>query len=180
MTATDPTYLGRVSAVSGSTITVRLAESLSSGLAMIDGHTYRVGQVGSFVRIPLGYQDLYGVVAEIGAAAAAEPIVVLEMNGQDTGRWMRVELAGEATGEYFERGRSQHPNADGGVHLSPRRTFVAYTAARKKIRSKLGRSQAPRTSSCVCHSMRSSPGTAPSSARRDQASPPPLRVYFAP
>ena len=70
MTATDPTYLGHVSAVSGSTITVKLAESLSSGLAMIDGHTYRVGQVGSFVRIPLGYQDLYGVVAEIGAAAA--------------------------------------------------------------------------------------------------------------
>lgn len=64
MTATDPTYLGRVSAVSGSTITVKLTESLSSGLAMIDGHTYRVGQVGSFVRIPLGYQDLYGVVAE--------------------------------------------------------------------------------------------------------------------
>lgn len=117
MTATDPTYLGRVSAVSGSTITVRLAESLSSGLAMIDGHTYRVGQVGSFVRIPLGYQDLYGVVAEIGAAAAAEPVAALEMDGQDSGRWMRVELAGEATGEYFERGLSQHPNVDDAVHL---------------------------------------------------------------
>ena len=117
MTATDPTYLGRVSAVSGSTITVRLAESLSSGLAMIDGHTYRVGQVGSFVRIPLGYQDLYGVVAEIGAAAALQPVAVVEIDGQDTGRWMRVELAGEATGEHFERGLSQHPNVDDAVHL---------------------------------------------------------------
>ncbi|MEF9605815.1 hypothetical protein O4J55_27205, partial [Paracoccus sp. PXZ] len=84
---------------------------------MIDGHTYRVGQVGSFVRIPLGYQDLYGVVAEIGAAAAPEPVAVAEMDGQDTGRWMRVELAGEATGEYFERGLSQHPNVDDAVHL---------------------------------------------------------------
>lgn len=74
---TDPTYLGHV--LPGSTITVRLAESLSSGLAMIDGHTYRVGQVGSFVRIPLGYQDLYGVVAEIGAAAAPQPVVVVQM-----------------------------------------------------------------------------------------------------
>lgn len=117
MTATDPTYLGHVSAVSGSTITVRLAESLSSGLAMIDGHTYRVGQVGSFVRIPLGYQDLYGVVAEIGAAAAPQPVVVADVDGQDTGRWMRVELAGEATGDYFERGLSQHPNVDDAVHL---------------------------------------------------------------
>lgn len=117
MTATDPTYLGHVSAVSGSTITVRLAESLSSGLAMIDGHTYRVGQVGSFVRIPLGYQDLYGVVAEIGAAAAPQPVVVGDLDGQDTGRWMRVELAGEATGDHFERGLSQHPNVDDAVHL---------------------------------------------------------------
>ena len=117
MTATDPTYLGHVSAVSGSTITVKLAESLSSGLAMIDGHTYRVGQVGSFVRIPLGYQDLYGVVAEIGAAAAPQSVAVGDVYGQDTGRWMRVELAGEATGDHFERGLSQHPNVDDAVHL---------------------------------------------------------------
>lgn len=117
MTATDPTYLGHVSAVSGSTITVKLAESLSSGLAMIDGHTYRVGQVGSFVRIPLGYQDLYGVVAEIGAAAAPQSVAIADVDGQDTGRWMRVELAGEATGDHFERGLSQHPNVDDAVHL---------------------------------------------------------------
>jgi hypothetical protein len=73
---TDPTYLGRVSAVSGSSITVKLAESLSSGLTIIAGHTYRVGQVGSFVRIPLGYQDLFGVVAEIGATAAPQSLAL--------------------------------------------------------------------------------------------------------
>jgi len=84
---------------------------------MIDGHTYRVGQVGSFVRIPLGYQDLYGVVAEIGAAAAPQSVAVVDVDGQDTGRWMRVELAGEATGDHFERGLSQHPNVDDAVHL---------------------------------------------------------------
>jgi DNA helicase HerA-like ATPase len=118
LSATDPTYLGRVSAVSGSSITVKLAESLSSGLAMIDGHTYRVGQVGSFVRIPLGYQDLYGVVAEIGANAAPLPAVPLDT---DTGRWMRIELAGEAIGERFERGLSQHPNVDDAVHIVTQR-----------------------------------------------------------
>lgn len=118
MTATDPTYLGRVSAVSGSTITVKLAESLASGLAMIDGHTYRVGQVGSFVRIPLGYQDLFGVVAEIGANAAPAVAAMTEI---ETGRWMRVELAGEAIGERFERGLSQHPNVEDSVHLVTQR-----------------------------------------------------------
>lgn len=114
MRGSDPTYLGRVSAVSGASITVKLAESLASGLAIIGGHTYRVGQVGSFVRIPLGYQDLFGVVAEVGATAAPANARIEEI---ESGRWMRVELAGEAIGDQFERGLSQHPNIDDTVHI---------------------------------------------------------------
>jgi hypothetical protein len=114
MRGSDPTYLGRVSAVSGASITVKFAESLASGLAIIDGHTYRVGQVGSFVRIPLGYQDLFGVVAEVGATAAPPTAPVQEI---ESGRWMRVELAGEAIGDRFERGLSQHPSIDDTVHI---------------------------------------------------------------
>lgn len=113
MSAKDPTYLGQVTAVAGASITVRLSESLASGMAIIGGHTYRVGQVGSFVRIPLGYHDLFGVVAEVGATAAPSNSVATV----DTGRWMRVELAGEAIGNHFERGLSQHPNVDDAVHI---------------------------------------------------------------
>jgi hypothetical protein len=115
MTASDPTFLGTVSTVSGASISVLLAESIASGLAIIEGHTYRVGQVGSFVRIPQGYQDLYGVVCEIGAAAA--PPAVAGAREAITGRWMRVELAGEAIGGSFERGISQHPNVNDTVHI---------------------------------------------------------------
>src|SRR6185437_3360800 len=114
MSANDPTYLGTVRAVSGATITVKLAESLDSGFAVIKGHTYRAGQVGSFVRIPQGYQDLYGVVCEVGATAAPQSGNAESANA---GRWMRVELAGEAIGGVFERGLSQHPNIDDAVHI---------------------------------------------------------------
>ena len=114
MNGTDPTYLGTVTAVSGASITVKLAESLASGLAIINGHTYRVGQVGSFVRIPRGYQDLYGVVCEVGATATPS---IADAMGTDSGRWMRVELAGEAIGNHFERGLSQHPNINDTVHI---------------------------------------------------------------
>lgn len=114
MNESDPTYIGCVSAVSGASITVKLAASLASGLAIIKGHTYRVGQVGSFVRIPQGYQDLYGVVSEVGATAAPHPIGSAY---EDVGRWMRVELAGEAIGNRFERGLSQHPNINDSVHI---------------------------------------------------------------
>lgn len=114
MSGIDPTFMGQVSSVSGASVTVKLSESLASGLAIINGHTYRVGQVGSFVRIPQGYQDLYGVVCEVGASAAPENI---NMGERDTGRWMRVELAGEAIGAQFERGLSQHPNINDNVHI---------------------------------------------------------------
>jgi hypothetical protein len=114
MTGTDPTFLGVVSAVTGATLTIKLAESLDSGLAVINGHTYRVGQVGSFVRIPQGYQDLFGIVSEVGATAAPETSAA---EGIDSGRWMKVQLAGEAIGGMFERGLSQHPNINDSVHL---------------------------------------------------------------
>ncbi|MCS3418090.1 DNA helicase HerA-like ATPase [Pseudomonas sp. BIGb0450] len=114
MSSNDPTYLGVVSAVSGATLTVKLAESLDSGFAVIRGHTYRVGQVGSFVRIPQGYQDLFGIVSEVGATAAP---VQSDISGIDSGRWMTVQLAGETVGGQFERGLSQHPNINDSVHL---------------------------------------------------------------
>ena len=60
------TLLGYVAAVSGADVSVHLAPSVSSGLSIINGSTYRVGEVGSFVRIPMGYQDLFGVVSEVG------------------------------------------------------------------------------------------------------------------
>lgn len=114
MSVNDPTYLGVVSAVSGATLTVKLAESLDSGFAVINGHTYRVGQVGSFVRIPQGYQDLFGIVSEVGATAAPASSDIL---GVDSGRWMTIQLAGETVGGQFERGLSQHPNINDSVHL---------------------------------------------------------------
>ncbi len=66
---TAPTFLGRVGSVAGATISVCQADSVASGIAIIGGRSYRVGQVGSCVRIPQGYHDLYGVVSEVGAQA---------------------------------------------------------------------------------------------------------------
>ena len=114
MNASDPTFLGTVTAVSGPTVNVKLAHSLASGLAVIGGLTYRVGQVGSFVRIPQGYQDLYGIISEVGATAAGADSGA---DNFDLGRWMRVELAGEAIGSHFERGLGQHPNIGDSVHI---------------------------------------------------------------
>lgn len=111
----DPTFLGGVAAVSGAAVTVHLALSVASGLSLISGRTYRIGQVGSFVRIPQGYQDLYGVVSEVGATIIPERSAG---SAEETGRWMRVQLVGEAVGGAFERGISQYPNIGDSVHLA--------------------------------------------------------------
>ena len=114
MLSRDPTFLGKIAAVSGGALNVHLAQSVASGLSIINGQTYRVGQVGSFVRVPQGYQDLFGVVSEIGASAVPERMNAID----DTGRWMKVELVGETVGGAFERGISQYPNIGDFVHLA--------------------------------------------------------------
>ena len=113
MLSHDPTYLGIVAKVSSASIQVHLSESVASGLSIINGRTYKIGQVGSFVRIPQGYQDLFGVVSEVGAEAVPE-----EVDGGNTGRWMKVELVGESFSGRFERGISQYPNIRDSVHIA--------------------------------------------------------------
>lgn len=113
MLSHDPTFLGEVASVSSAAVRVHLAQSVASGLSIIDGRVYRVGQVGSFVRIPQGYEDLFGVVSAVGAEAVPEGLET-----EDTGRWMTVELVGEALGAVFERGISQYPNIGDYVHIA--------------------------------------------------------------
>jgi uncharacterized protein len=115
MLSRDPTFLGKVAAVSGAALNVQLAPSVASSLSVINGQTYRIGQVGSFVRIPQGYQDLFGVVSEVGANAVAEGA---RRQDDDTGRWMKVQLVGETVSGIFERGISQYPNIGDSVHLA--------------------------------------------------------------
>jgi uncharacterized protein len=109
-----PTLLGYVGAVTGAAISVRLSAGVASGISIIGGKSYRVGQVGSFVRIPQGYQSLYGIVAEVGASAT--PTALREL-GDTSERWMTIQLVGEIVGLSFERGISQHPNVHDEVHL---------------------------------------------------------------
>jgi hypothetical protein len=109
-----PTLLGHVGAVSGSMISIRQFAGISSGIAIIGGRSYRVGQVGSFVRIPQGYHDLYGIIADVGATATPETLKDAAARGE---RWMTVQLVGEIVEAAFERGVSQYPSINDEVHL---------------------------------------------------------------
>jgi uncharacterized protein len=109
-----PTLLGYVGAVSGASVSARQFEGISSGIAIIGGRSYRVGQVGSFVRIPQGYHDLYGIIADVGATATPETLKYSDARGE---RWMTIQLVGEIVEASFERGISQYPAINDEVHL---------------------------------------------------------------
>jgi hypothetical protein len=111
----DPTLLGTVEDVSGASIRIKLGQGTVSGLSFIEGQSYRVGQVGGFIRIPLGFVNLYGVISQVGASAVPERLAEVEQHGN---RWMTVQLVGEghpATG--FDRGISQFPTVGDAAHL---------------------------------------------------------------
>lgn len=112
----DPTYLGTVQDVEGATVTVRLDDATVSGLMFIDGIGYRVGQIGSFVRIPIGFVDLFGIVSQVGAGAVPEALAASEPHGY---RWMRVQMIGEGQkAGTFQRGISQYPTINDEAHLT--------------------------------------------------------------
>jgi hypothetical protein len=108
------TLIGVVGAVTGPTVSIQLSATVESGIVLLEGRSYKVGQVGSFIRIPQGYQSLYGIVADTGASAIPK---VMADDPSVSGRWITVQLLGEALIGTFERGISQHPNVGDEAHL---------------------------------------------------------------
>ncbi|MBF8294213.1 MAG: ATPase [Bacteroidetes bacterium] len=119
---TDATFLGFVRRVIGATVLVEISDDIPSANPIIDGRVYRLGQVGSFVRIPLGFLNLFGIVSMVGSAEAAR--VHAALKGEDAEflpkgqRWIEIQLVGEAySGEKFNRGVSLFPTLDDEVHI---------------------------------------------------------------
>lgn len=113
----DPTFIGTVQDVHGATITVELSNDTVRGVSFVRGEGYRIGQVGSFVRIPLGFVDLYGVVSQVGAGAAPQREREQEQRIYGN-RWVTVQMVGEGQRRgQFNRGISQHPTIDDRVYI---------------------------------------------------------------
>ncbi|HCI52223.1 MAG TPA: ATPase [Gallionella sp.] len=109
------TYLGDVQDVKGTTVSISLSKESLTGFVYIDGQGYRVGQIGSFIRIPIGFNDLFGIISQVGASAVPESQVENHSYGN---RWMTIQLIGEGPRNgVFQRGLSQYPTIGDEVHL---------------------------------------------------------------
>lgn len=132
---TNPTLLGTVQDVSGSTVSVALDQTTMSGLLFVAGHPYHVAQVGSFVRIPLGFTDLVGIVSQAGAGAIPERVADANPFGR---MWLTTQLVGEGTQDQpFSRGVSLLPSIGDAVHVMTEvdlRAVYGQTASPRRVR----------------------------------------------
>lgn len=142
----DPTHIGQVESVSGSTVTVKMATSYPSNMPIVDGTVYRVGQIGSFLRIPLGYANLFGIITQAGVLAMPEALLAAyESNPSsvDGHRWLRMVLIGEQVGSTFDRGVLQSPTSGDPVHLVTNRDLrVVYGGYRAETSIVVGNQSA--------------------------------------
>jgi uncharacterized protein len=117
------TFIGQITQVRGGLLTVRLRPTPTT-LLMVEGAAYRVGQIGAFLRVPLGYTDLYGVCVQVGAdslgpADEEDPFLLQPTDDPklEGYRWIQVALFGESSEGRFQRGVGQFPTVGDEVHI---------------------------------------------------------------
>lgn len=107
------TYLGRVISVDSNTVEVEITHDIPSASPIIEGKIYKIGQIGTFVKIIAGNILSYGLVSSVSNAPSSE-------NTQyDVGsRFLTVNLVGEKIGNHkFERGIGLYPTINDEVHI---------------------------------------------------------------
>jgi DNA helicase HerA-like ATPase len=114
----DPTCIGRVCHVLGSTVTVRLDPDLAGVAPIWRGRVQPLGQVGSLVLLPQGPVTVIASLTLVGISELVgdQPPSSIVQTGD---RWLQVQLLGEvdALGN-FHRGVSTYPALDDPVHFS--------------------------------------------------------------
>jgi hypothetical protein len=113
---TEITYLGHIIRVDSGTIEVEVSNDIPSAAPIINGRLYKIGQIGTFVKIPIGNITIYGIVSSVSNT----PSKADEINLKYTfgSRFLIVQLVGEKIGEDdFEKGIGTYPTINDEVHL---------------------------------------------------------------
>jgi uncharacterized protein len=134
----EPTRIGSVRHVLGSTVTVELDPELAGIAPIWEGHLQPVGQIGSVVRIPQGPVTLLGTVTMVGISelgGALSPSMLPHIGD----RWLQIQLLGEIDGiGRFIRGVSSYPGLNDAVHFATKSELTKIYPAASDSRIQLG------------------------------------------
>lgn len=112
----DITYLGSIIRVDSNTVEVEISSDIPSSSPIINGKVYKLGQIGSFVRISAGNVNTYGLVEAVSNTPSnVKDAPELVKVGS---RFLTVSLVGEKVGgQPFEKGIGLYPTINDEVHL---------------------------------------------------------------
>lgn len=110
------TYLGKVIRVDSSTVEVEVSDDIPSAAPIINGRLYKIGQIGTFVKMPMGNITTYGIVSSVSnTPGKSDDNQLSQIVGS---RFLSVQLVGEKIGDDdFEKGIGTYPTINDEVHL---------------------------------------------------------------
>ncbi|HTP12956.1 MAG TPA: ATP-binding protein, partial [Bacteroidota bacterium] len=104
--------IGTVIAINSGGLVVLLDPSITSLKKELNGKVYYIGQLSTYVLIPVGVLVLVGMCSEL----KKEDVTI---NGKPTQRYlMTITLVGTVKGGRYERGVSVYPTVDSPVYLA--------------------------------------------------------------
>lgn len=113
---TEITYLGNIIRVDSGTIEVEVSNEIPSAAPIINGRLYKIGQIGTFVKIPIGNITIYGIVSSVSNTPSKSDDTLLKYSFGS--RFLTVQLVGEKVGEDdFEKGIGTYPTINDEVHI---------------------------------------------------------------
>lgn len=112
----DITYLGKVISVNSGNVEVEIAKEIPSAAPIIDGRLYKIGQIGTFIKFPIGSLTLYGLVSSVSNSPTSIELSSYEPNYGS--RFLQVQLIGEKLGnEKFEKGVGTYTTINDQAHI---------------------------------------------------------------
>jgi len=113
---TEITYLGHIIRVDSGTIEVEVSNDIPSAAPIINGRLYKIGQIGTFIKIPIGNITIYGIVSSVSNTPSKSDEINLKYSFGS--RFLTVQLVGEKIGEdEFEKGIGTYPTINDEVHI---------------------------------------------------------------
>jgi len=112
----EATYLGKVIRVDSGTVEVEMSDKIPSAAPIVNGRLYKIGQIGTFVKLPIGNFTIYGIVSSVSNTPSKVEDAVPRYNFGS--RYLTIQLVGEKIGDdEFEKGIGTYPTINDEVHL---------------------------------------------------------------
>jgi len=112
----EVTYLGKIIRVDSGTVEVEVSNNIPSSAPIINGRLYKIGQIGTFIKIPIGNVIIYGVVSSVSNIPNKTDETISKYNYGSC--FLTVQLVGEKIGDDdFEKGIGTYPTINDEVHI---------------------------------------------------------------